>query len=82
MHTEQGAALYLHADAALSDALLRPMAHALGLSMATAAGGRSRGEVEVFVSPPGHITEWHWDNMVCRAHLGGVAAGRNSGEAM
>jgi hypothetical protein len=60
-----GASLYFRSPQAAADALVPPLALALGVPPPAAfhAPGQAapRGEVEVFASRAGHTTEWHTD---------------------
>eukprot|EP00759_Apiculatamorpha_spiralis_P028093 PhF_6_TR30619/c0_g1_i1/m.45090 len=59
-----GAALYFRANEAFEKSYIGNIAKDMGYSFANFhADGAARGEVEVFVSPPGHRTPFHFDFM-------------------
>ncbi len=61
-HSHARASLYCQAPPALSNALVRSAARALGVAHAAAhADGARRGEVELFATAAGHSTDWHTD---------------------
>ncbi|GAB5362098.1 hypothetical protein AAMO2058_000769100 [Amorphochlora amoebiformis] len=61
---ECGASLYFRAPQEISDALVSTIAKDTGMGFAGRySNGELRGEVEVFLSRKGHVTDWHFDYM-------------------
>uniref|UniRef100_A0A6V3TSE0 JmjC domain-containing protein n=2 Tax=Lotharella globosa TaxID=91324 RepID=A0A6V3TSE0_9EUKA len=61
---ECGASLYFRAPQEIGDALVHKIAEDTKMAFAGRyANGELRGEVEVFVSRKGHVTDWHFDYM-------------------
>ena len=59
---DAGHALYFRGSELLESTLLPPLAQALNFGFgASHRDGLRRGEIETFVSPAGHTTEWHFD---------------------
>jgi hypothetical protein len=61
---QAGHALYFSGPSQFSRDYLRAMGHELGMSFAGATpDGANKGDIEVFVSRSGHVTDWHYDYM-------------------
>jgi len=59
-----GASLYFRAPQEISEALVKGIAEGTKMNFAGRyPNGELRGEVEIFVSRKGHITDWHFDYM-------------------
>jgi hypothetical protein len=59
-----GSSLYFSAPEKFCSTYVRALSHDLGMNFAAATSdGHDRGQVEVFFSRAGHVTDWHFDFM-------------------
>ncbi|PRP85520.1 hypothetical protein PROFUN_06752 [Planoprotostelium fungivorum] len=59
-----GASLYFRSSPELSDILVPELTGELGINFSGFyANGDAKGEIEVFMSRKGHVTDWHFDFM-------------------